>query len=105
MQPRKRLDMQLDDDFFAGLGQHLTNEQKQAIAENVYSELEDAVGEKMAAQLSDEQYEQFDQLLESGGDLDVEQWLAANAPGHEQAVEQIFELIKQAVKADPAKYL
>jgi len=97
--------MQLDDDFFASLGQPLTDGQKQAIAERVYTELEDKVGEAMADTLSDEQYEQFDQLLEKGGDLDVAQWLEANAPGHEQLVDDTFEAIKKAVKADPAKYL
>ena len=97
--------MQLDDDFFAGLGQKLTEVQKDKIAGNIYSQLEDRVGELLEARVSDQQFEQFEMLIAKGSDQELDTWLSQNAPGYDQLVEQTFEQIKQEAKLSPAKFL
>jgi succinate dehydrogenase flavin-adding protein (antitoxin of CptAB toxin-antitoxin module) len=97
--------MQLDDNFYAGLGRQLSEAEKQALAQNMYSELEERVGEKLESQLSEHQAEEFESLIDKGADNDLETWLEANAPGYEQLTEDVFAQIKQEAIADPAKYL
>ena len=95
----------MGDDFFAGLEQELSNQQKQSIAQNVYSQLEDRVGDKLQAQLSDQQYDDFEKVVESGHDQEIADWLANNAPGYQKLVDDTLEQLKQEVKADPNKFL
>jgi hypothetical protein len=97
--------MQLDDDFFASLGQALNEQQKQTIASNIYSELEDRVGEKLESQLSDSQYTEFEIIVAKGNEPDLDDWLSANAPGYEQLVDQTLEQIKQEAKTGVNKFL
>lgn len=92
--------MQLDDAFFDSLGQQLTDTQKDAIAANVYSELEERVGAQLESQVSDQQYEEFQTVVAKGNDLELDEWLARNAPGYEELVEQTLEQIKQEAKTD-----
>jgi succinate dehydrogenase flavin-adding protein (antitoxin of CptAB toxin-antitoxin module) len=97
--------MQLDDNFYAGLGRQLSESEKQSMAQKMYSELEERVGEKLESQLSDQQAEEFESLIDKGPDGDLETWLEANAPGYEQLTQDVFEQIKREAAADPAKYL
>ena len=96
--------MQLDDAFYAGLGRELSEDQKQSMARKMYSQLEERVGEKLGSQLSAEQFEEFESLIDRGTD-DLDTWLQANAPGYEQLTEEVFGQIKQEAAADPSRYL
>ena len=97
--------MQLDDDFFAGLGKELTEHDKQAIAAHIYAELEERVGEKLESQITDQQYQEFEAVVAKGNDLELDSWLGQNAPGYEALVEQTLEQLKAEAQANPTKFL
>jgi hypothetical protein len=95
----------LDDNFYGQFTQQLTDDQKQKIAENIYSELEDRVGEQLASEISDQQYDEFQKIADQGNDLDLEQWLKTNAPGYEKLVEDTLEQLKKEAIATTDKFL
>jgi hypothetical protein len=95
----------LDDDFFASLNRPLTEEQKQAIAEKVAAMLENRVGDKLADQVSDEKFTEFENVVENGDDAAVDEWLAANAPGYDQLVMQTLDQLKQEVATNPDSFM
>lgn len=95
----------LDDDFFTDLNESLSENQKQTIAQNIYSQLEDRVGQQMESQLSDEQFQEFETMLENSDETQISAWLQTHAPGYEQLISSSLQQLKQEVKADPAKFL
>jgi hypothetical protein len=95
----------LDDDFFASLNKDLTEEQKQAIAEKVAAMLEDRVGDKLADQVSDEKFIEFENVVENGDDTAMDNWLAANAPGYDQLVMETLEQLKREVATNPDAFM
>jgi hypothetical protein len=95
----------MDDNFFASLGQGLSEREKQAMAAHIYAELEERVGAKLESQINDAQYEEFEAVVAKGNDLELDEWLSRNAPGYEALVEQTLEELKSEAKADPSKFL
>lgn len=79
---------QLDDNFLneIGLG-GLPEDQKKPFLQHIYQELEMRVGTKLSDGMSDEQLEEFGQIIEQKGNF-INTWLASNVPDYRN--DQIF---------------
>jgi hypothetical protein len=89
---------QLDDNFLASLGLGaMPAEEKEAFLSYVYEELELRVGTELSKDLSDEQLEQFEKLID-GGDQDTAlQWLEQHCPNYKEVVKQELDRLKQEI--------
>ena len=78
---------QLDDKFLqsVGLG-NLPEDQKKAFLQHTYETLEERVGEKLAASLSDDQLAEFESFATQDEDK-VNAWLQANAQDYKNEAE------------------
>lgn len=75
---------QLDENFLKDIGLgDLPDDQKQALLQHVYEELELRVGERLAEGMSDDQMNEFEAILDRNEDR-IRAWLAQYAPGYEQ---------------------
>lgn len=73
---------QIDTAFLTSLGlSDLPQDKQQEIAQQLQTELEERVGEKLTAGMSDEQLAEFDALMENDEQA-VQQWLQANRPNY-----------------------
>jgi len=73
---------QLDDNFLQSVGLGgLPAEQKEAFLQHTYETLEERVGEKLAASLSDDQLAEFESFATQDEEK-VNQWLGANVPDY-----------------------
>jgi hypothetical protein len=89
---------QLDDNFLVSLGlSGMPAEEKDAFLEYVYAELEDRVGAVLSRDLSDEQLERFEKLVEGGNQDTVVQWLDAHCPGYKEVVKQEIDTLKKEI--------
>ncbi|MDK2898886.1 MAG: hypothetical protein PWQ10_73 [Patescibacteria group bacterium] len=71
---------QLDDNFLNDIGlSSLPNDQKKSLLQYVYSELELRVGTKLSDGLSDEQLEEFGDIIDRKDDI-ILSWLQQNDP-------------------------
>lgn len=89
---------QLDDNFLVSLGLGgMPAEEKDAFLEYVYAELEDRVGIELSKDLSDEQLEQFEKLVEGGDQAAVTQWLDQYCPNYRDVVKQEIDKLKTEI--------
>jgi len=78
---------QLDDDFLRDLGvANLPDDQKQALVQHIYEELEMRVGTKLAEGLDDEKMQEFDAIMQRD-EPRVRTWLDTYLPGYAQQEE------------------
>lgn len=90
--------VKIDDDFLAGLGLgDLSEEDKQAFVLHLQEELEMRVGEILADRLTDEQLDEFGEIVESDNPEAAGTWLQENAPGYEQVVLDELEKLRQEI--------
>ena len=69
-----------------------TEEETQAFAEIVQSELEIRIGSVMASRLSDEQLDEFDLYIDQS---DAGEWLEENCPDYRDIVDNEFERMEE----------
>jgi protein-tyrosine-phosphatase len=69
-----------------------TEEETQAFAEIVQSELEIRIGTEIASRLSDEQLDEFDMCIESD---DAREWLEENCPDFRDIVDNETERMEE----------
>lgn len=75
--------LQLDDNFLKDLGiTDLPDDQKQALLQHIYEELELRVGEELAKGLSDKQMAEFEKILDQD-ESTMHEWLQTNVPDYE----------------------
>lgn len=85
----------LDEQFLKDIGlDSLPEEQKQPFLAHIYSELELRVGTRLSDGLSDEQLEEFEEIIDRKQDK-ITAWLASHAPNYTQ--EEAFAKLQQAV--------
>lgn len=94
-----------DDDFFSGVTQPLTEEQKKTILENVFSQLEETVGDKMADLVNDEKFAEFENVIAEDDEEKLDAWIEQNYPGYDQLVDSTLEQLRQEVAANPQSFL
>ncbi len=78
---------QLDDNFLQSVGLGgLPDDQKEAFLQHTYETLEERVGERLAADLSDEQLTEFESFATQDEEK-VNAWLGSNAPDYRNEAE------------------
>lgn len=95
----------MNDDFFAGISQPLSEYQRQTIMENVYDRLEAIVGDKLAEQLDDQKFEQFQAVIDEDNQEKLDAWIDQNIPGYQELVDSTLESLRQEVLASPESFL
>ena len=98
--------MQPDNTLLTGLDlDQFSEEQRQKIIEKLYKQLEDRVGDKVAALVNDEQFARFESVIDEGDEEKLDEWLGINVPNYSQMVEKTLEQLKQEVAANPGSFL
>ncbi|MCY1658242.1 DUF5663 domain-containing protein [Dietzia sp. SL131] len=77
------------------------------LAEQVHSELESRVGKRLADGLTDEQFREFDETLESGDEEAASRWLQVNRPDYLETTRSITnelldEVSERIISTDPS---
>lgn len=62
-----------------------------------HEELELNVGRALASKLTDQQLEEFEQLIDAGDDSGSSQWLDECCPDHREVVKAQFEMLKKTL--------
>lgn len=93
--------IQLDEKLLEelGLGQ-LPPDETQALLEHLYETLETRVGTVLAESFSDQQLEEFEQLMVEGDEAAALAWLQTARPDYQDVVRAQFEALKKEVRAD-----
>jgi hypothetical protein len=95
----------LDDEFLAQLGLgDMPEEQKQAFLQHIYSELEIRVGEKLTAEMSDAQLDEFGYFVDKK-DSEIRDWFAKNVPNYKELPEYKMMVEKAGPGADELSIL
>lgn len=93
--------LKLDNDLLqqVGLG-GLPEDQKKAMLQHIYDQLELRVGTELANQMTDAQLTEFEQFIDAGGDNNQPEalkWLETNLPNYKNVVQQVFEQLKAEI--------
>jgi hypothetical protein len=93
--------LKLDNDLLqqVGLG-GLPEEQKKAMLQHIYDQLELRVGTELANQMTDAQLTEFEQFIDAGGDNNQPEalkWLETNLPNYKLVVQQVFDQLKAEI--------
>ena len=78
----------------------LPAEEKNRMLRHIYETLEMRVGMTLAAQMTDEQLDEFELLAKQNDDAAALKWLEANFPDYKQVVEQELTKLKEEIKKD-----
>jgi len=78
---------------------------KDSLLTHLYDQLELNVGTVIAADLSDTQLKEFEQLVDQNQQAEALNWLQANYPGYKQVVDDQLEKLKIEVKQNAGKIL
>lgn len=79
--------------------------ERQTIAQNIYARLEDRVGEKTAAMVPDDKFEEFELLVDQASDERLDEWLDTNIPDYDNLVSTELDNLKNEFKANPGAFL
>lgn len=96
----------LDDDFLVNLGLgDMPDDEKEAFLDYVYAELKLRVGAELSTELSDEQLEQFEKLLNGGDQEAAVAWLETHCPNYKEVVKQELDRLKEEIAASRDRLL
>ena len=91
---------QIDDKFLATLGLgDLPQEDKDRMKSHIYETLEMRVGMNLASKMSEEQLDEFEQLMNKNDEQGALRWLESNFPNYRQVVASELEKLKAEIKA------
>jgi hypothetical protein len=79
--------------------------EREKIVQSLYQKLEDRVGDQVTAIVSDEQFEQFEALVDTGNEEKLDEWLDSNVPNYDQLVSAQLEQLKTELRTDPQAFL
>lgn len=85
-----------------GLGD-LPTEEKNNLLKMIYETLEKRVGMNLASKMSEQQFNEFEQFVDSGDEQGALKWLESNFPNYKQVVAEELEKLKAEIKADSDK--
>lgn len=96
----------LDDQFLhdVGLGS-LPQDQKAQMLNDIYDRLELQVGMRLAEQMTDEQMDDFEALIDQKNDQASQHWLETNFPQYRQVVADEIEKLKEEIRGHAAQIL
>jgi hypothetical protein len=90
--------LKIDHDFLKEIGlAALPSWEANAFLKYVYETLETRVGQRLAARMSTEQLDEFEEYFERKDDAGAFQWLEANFPGYKEIVQAVFDELKLEV--------
>lgn len=96
----------MDDNLLTDLELSAYSEsQRHTIAQNIYARLEEAVGEKVAAMVPDDKFEQFELIVDQASDEKLDQWLDTNVPDYDNLVAAELAKLKDEFRADSGAFL
>ncbi|MFO0882529.1 MAG: DUF5663 domain-containing protein [Candidatus Saccharimonadales bacterium] len=96
----------LDDNFLAEIGlAELPPEDKKQMLNHIYETLELRVGMKLAENMSDEQLDDFEKLMDAGNEAGALTWLETNVPNYKDVVASELETLKNEIKATAPQIL
>lgn len=97
---------QLDESFLVGLGLgSMPAEEKEAFLSYLYEELELRVGTELSKNLTDEQLEEFEKIIDSGDEGASLEWLESHCPNYKEVVAAELEKLKQEIIASKDQLL
>lgn len=98
--------LKLDDKLLedVGLGS-LSREDKDSLLAKLYDQLELRVGTVIAKQLTDEQLDEFEKLIDSEQQDKALAWLSANYPDYKQVVANQLKQLADELKASSPQIL
>jgi len=92
---------QVDDQFLAAMGlDGLPEDQKEETLAAILRTLDMNVAQRVSDQLTEDQLGQFDQLLDSGTEEQISQWLVRNVHNYQQIIEEEAQKMKDEAQAD-----
>ncbi|MCB0214043.1 MAG: hypothetical protein KDJ52_32195 [Anaerolineae bacterium] len=93
--------MKIDNKFLEELGLGaLGEEEKKAMVAQIVETLEMRVGTKLAAELTDAQLLEFEQLMEAKDQEGALRWLETNSPNYKDVVKNELETLKSEIKSN-----
>lgn len=96
----------LDDNFLQDIGLgSLPQDQKVQMLRDIYETLELRVGMRLAEQMSDEQLDEFEALIDKKDDPAALAWLETNFPNYKQVVAEELEKLKTEIRASSAQIM
>lgn len=95
--------MELDEGFLREVGlSAMPEEQREAFLEYAQEELEVRVGEEIAAGMTEEKMQEFE---EAKTDEETERWLKENKPNYRELVEKTIRELKDEISRNRSKIL
>ena len=98
--------MQPDNNLLTGINlDQFSEADRQKILEKLYRQLENQVGAKVESVVTDEQFAQFESVVDQGDEDKLDEWLEKNVPNYEQITSEILQQLKQEIAANPQNFL
>ena len=98
--------MKPDDNLLTGINlDQFSEADQQKIQEKLYRQLENQVGAKVESVVTDEQFAQFESVVDQGDEDKLDEWLEKNVPNYEQITSEILQQLKQEIAANPQNFL
>ena len=98
--------MKPDDNLLTGINlDQFSEADQQKIQEKLYRQLENRVGAKVESIVSDEQFTQFESVVDQGDENKLDEWIEKNVPNYEQITSEILQQLKQEIAANPQNFL
>ena len=82
-----------------GLGE-LPTQDRDTMLEHIREQLEQRVGERLAAQMTPKQSDDFLKLIEGNDKQAAVEWLRSNLPEHKQVVQEEIATLSEEIKAN-----
>lgn len=96
----------LDDNLLRELGLgSLPNVEKNRMLSHIYETLEMRVGMKLAQQMSNEQLNEFEKLIDQNNEAGALKWLETNFPDYKQVVARELDSLKAEIKMEAPKII
>lgn len=91
--------IQLNDNLLQeiGLGS-LPQQERVSLLNHMYETLETRVGMRLAEQMSEEQFDEFEKFYQSKDDKGAYNWLQTNFPNYKVVVQEEFDKLKKEVE-------
>ena len=96
----------LDDNLLIELGLgSLPNVEKNRMLSHIYETLEMRVGMKLAQQMSNDQLNELEKLIDQNNEAGALKWLETNFPDYKQVVASELESLKTEIKTEAPKII
>lgn len=98
--------IQINDNLLkeVGLGD-LPQQERVALLNHIYETLELRVGMRLAEQMTESQFDEFEQYFQSKDDKGAYNWLQTNFPNYKEVVQEEFDKLKKEVTENSGQIL